>query len=407
MTTNNLLNYFLIHLNGLKEKTRTRKTKSFAYLCMTFACFMITSNATGQVTIGSNVSPEGGSILDLKEFAAKSQNQTSDKGVVLPRVLLTNKNELYPMYWNTSTSSEQTEYTNNKAELKKKHVGMTVFNLTNTGDFVIGVHIWTGTEWRKIDDSPVIQPQITSLICSSSQMTPNTYTANVPFEGILKVPYLGGNGGSYSGTAATSIDNGLSIERIGGKLAYGGGEVMYRIFGTPIASSPTAATIPSIDFLGQTCSNIKIGDGMIGINLKNLTSDITISTAYNSVNGDYSQANQLPFGDITINESGSYAFSLRLYGRIGTNTQNRLPFYIYLQKNDKSTLIDAAEIDVVVLGLPTNQQDYSYSVTLGGTFDAGDKVIISMLRPDLSNWTLRQGLSSTSAIRTSLIYWKL
>ena len=68
------------------------------------------------------------------------------------------------MYWNTSTSSEQTEYTNNKAELKKKHVGMTVFNLTNTGDFVIGVHIWTGTEWRKIDDSPVIQPQITSLI---------------------------------------------------------------------------------------------------------------------------------------------------------------------------------------------------------------------------------------------------
>lgn len=80
--------------------------------------------------------------------------------------------------------------------------------------------------------------------------------------------------------------------------------------------------------------------------------------------------------------------------------------YIF-KKNNKSTLIDAAEIDVVVLGLPTNQQDYSYSVTLGGTFDAGDKVIISMLRPDLSNWTLRQGLSSTSAIRTSLIYWKL
>ena len=203
MTTNNLLNYFLIHLNGLKEKTKTRKAKSFAYLCMTFACFMITSNATGQVTIGSNVSPEGGSILDLKEFAAKSQNQTSDKGVVLPRVLLTNKNELYPMYWNTSTSSEQTEYTNNKAELKKKHVGMTVFNLTNTGDFVIGVHIWTGTEWRKIDDSPVIQPQITSLICSSSQMTPNTYTANVPFEGILKVPYLGGNGSASD----TAVDN--------------------------------------------------------------------------------------------------------------------------------------------------------------------------------------------------------
>lgn len=407
MTTNNLLNYFLIHLNGLKEKTKTRKTKSFAYLCIAFACFMITSNATAQVTIGSNVSPEGGSVLDIKEFIPKGDNQTSDKGVVLPRVLLTNKNELYPMYWNTSAGSEVAEYTNNKADLKRTHVGMTVFNVTNTGDFVSGVHTWTGTEWRKIDDSPVIQPQITSLICSGSQMTPNTYTTNVPFEGILKVPYLGGNGGSYSGTAAASIGNGLSMERIGGKLAYGGGEVMYRIFGTPTVSSPTATTISSLDFLGQTCSSIKIGDGMIGINLKNLTSDVTISTAYNSVNGDYSQANQLPFGDITITESGSYAFSLRLYRRIGTTSQNRLPFYIYLQKNNKSTLIDAAEIDVVVLALPSNQQDYSYSVTLGGTFDAGDKVIISMLRPDLSNWTLKQGLSSTSAIRTSLIYWKL
>lgn len=407
MTTNNLLNYFLIHPNGLKEKTKTKKTKNLAYLYIAFACFMITSSATAQVTIGSNVSPEGGSVLDIKEFTPKSENQTSDKGVVLPRVLLTNKNELYPMYWNTAAGSEVAEYTSNKADLKRTHVGMTVFNVTNTGDFVSGVHTWTGTEWRKIDDSPVIQPQITSLICSGSQMTPNTYTANVPFEGILKVPYLGGNGGSYSGTVAASIGNGLSMERIGGKLAYGGGEVMYRIFGTPTVSSPTATIIPSIDFLGQSCSNIKIGDGMIGINLKNLTSDITISTTYNSVSGDHSQANQLPFGDITITESGSYAFSLRLYGRIGTTSQNRLPFYIYLQKNDKSTLMDAAEIDVVVLGLPTNQQDYSYSVTLGGTFDAGDKVIISMLRPDLSNWTLRQGLSSTSAIRTSLIYWKL
>ena len=76
---------------------------------MTFACFMITSSATAQVTIGSNVSPEGGSVLDIKEFIPKSENQTSDKGVVLPRVLLTNKNELYPMYWNTSTNSEVAE----------------------------------------------------------------------------------------------------------------------------------------------------------------------------------------------------------------------------------------------------------------------------------------------------------
>lgn len=401
MTTSNLHNSSLTH-----SFRSTKKTKTFVYLFIVFVCLVLTESTTAQVTIGSNIPPEGGSVLDLKEFAAKSENQTSEKGVILPRVLLTNKNELYPMYWNSSTNSELTEYTNNKTVLKRKHVGTTVFNVTNSGDFVIGVHTWTGNEWRKIDDSPVIQPQITSLVCGGAQMTPNSYTQYVPFEGILKIPYLGGNGGSYSETAPISIGNGLWMERIAGKLNYGGGEVMYRIFGTPNTSSPN--TISSISFLGKTpCSGIKIGDGLISINLRNLTSNVTINTAYNSVNGNPAYADQLPFGDITITESGSYAFSLRLYGQILTNSQNRLPFYVYLQKNSKWTLVDAAEIDLVVLALPSDQQDYSYSVTLGGTFEAGDKVIISMLRPDLSGWTLKQGASPTSAVRTSLIYWKL
>ncbi len=400
MTTSNLLNWSLVRTIGLK-----RKTKTFACLCIAFACFMFTDSATAQVTIGSNVSPEGGSVLDIKEFAAKSKNETSDKGVVLPRVLLTNKNELYPMYWDINTGSEVAEYTSNRADLKTKHTGMTVFNVTNTGDFVSGVHTWTGTEWRKIDDSPVIQPQITSLICSGSQMTPNTYTANVSFEGILKVPYLGGNGGSYSGTTSTSIGNGLSMERIGGKLAYGGGEVMYRIFGTPTVSSPTATTIPSIDFLGQTCSSIKIGDGMIGINLRTLQTQTTINSYYDE-NKLATQSDALPFGTIEIPESGSYAFSIRLYGWITYNGTARFPFYIYLSKNDKSVsnnLLDAAELDVVVVG----GNDYSYSVTLGGAFEAGDKVIISMSRPGLGNWALKTNANNASPVRTSLIYWKL
>ncbi len=405
MTTSNLLNWSLIRSIGLKRKTKMTKTKTFACLCIAFACFMFTDSATAQVTIGSNVSPEGGSVLDIKEFAAKSENQTSDKGVVLPRVLLTNKNELYPMYWDSNTNSEVAEYASDKVNLKTKHVGMTVFNVTNAGDFVSGVHTWTGTEWRKIDDSPVIQPQITSLICGSIQMTPNKYEQNVPFEGILKVPYLGGNGGSYPGAPAVAIGNGLSMERIGGKLAYGGGEAMYRVFGTPLASSPTAVTIPSINFLGKTCSNIKVGDGAIGINLRTLVSQTAVNIPYNETQQAVN-SNELPFGEIVITESGSYAFSLRLYGGISYNGTIRFPFYIFLSKNDKSiqsNQLDAAEIDVVVAG--TN--DYSYSVTLGGTFESGDKVIISMARPGLGNWTLKTNSNSASPVRTSLVYWKL
>ncbi len=409
MTTSNFFNWSSVRSVGLTMKTKTMKTKTLAYLCIAFACFMFIGNAKAQVTIGSGLAPEGGSILDLKEHVAGgTNNETADKGVVLPRVILTNKYELYPMYWNSNTNSEIADYTANKAARKLSHVGMTVYNVTTStpSDFVSGVHTWTGTEWRKIDDSPVIQPQITNLICGSAQMTPNTYQATVPFEGILKVPYLGGNGGSYDGEASYPIGNDLHIERIGGKLAYGGGEVMYRVFGTPANSSPIETTISSINFLGFTCSNTKIGNGMTGINLRTLTTQTVINTEYNETTLA-TVSDELPFGTITIPESGSYAFSFRLYGQISYgNATMRFPFYIFLSKNNKSVmsnLVDAAEIDLIV----NNTWDYSYSVTLGGAFNAGDEVIISMARPGLGSWTLKTNSNPASPIRTSLIYWKL
>ncbi|MDR3058130.1 MAG: hypothetical protein LBU84_08310, partial [Prevotella sp.] len=51
--------------------------------------------------------------------------------------------------------------------------------------------------------------------------------------------------------------------------------------------------------------------------------------------------------------------------------------------------------------------DYSYSVTLGGTFDAGEKVIVTMARPGYGPWSLKMGPDATSPVRTSLVYWKL
>ena len=399
MTTSNFFNWSSVRSVGLIMKTKTMKTKTLACLCIAFACFMFIGSAKAQVTIGSGLAPEGGSVLDLKEFAAKSNNETADKGVVLPRVVLTNRNELYPMY------SAATD-----AATKKSHIGMTVYNVTTStpGDFTSGVHTWTGTEWRKIDDSPVIQPQITNLICGSAQMTPNVYSAGVPFEGILKVPYIGGNGGSYDGAPAFPIGNDLSIERIGGKLAYGGGEAMYRVFGTPNVSSPTETTISTITFLGFTCNNIGIGNGLTGINLRTLTTQTVVDINYSEA-ALATQSKELPFGTIEIHESGSYAFSFRLYGTIPMATsgkEERFPFYIFLSKNDKSVmsnLVDAAEIDIVV----PYASEYSYSVTLGGSFEAGEEVIISMARPGWGPWTLKTNSNPASPIRTSLIYWKL
>lgn len=360
-----------------------------------------------QVTIGSGISPEGGALLELKEYNALSDNQTSTKGMLYPRVVLTDKNELYPMY-----SPTDPVYTNatSKAAIFRGHVGLTVYNTKEEGDFLEGLHVWTGSNWRRFNDLPVLQPVITSLMCSSITLNSNTYRQGEFFQTLVKVPYQGGNGAGYSGTdpEPTTPINGLQVERMQGTLSIGTGEIMYRVFGTPTVSSPTVTTIP-ISFLGHSC-NIEVGSGMTSLQIKNLTNSVAVSVPLASA-----ATNQLPFGDIVITEAGSYAFSFRLYGRMSsfpaTGKNGRWPFYIYLQRNGttKSHVIDAAEIDIVTLDQGHSYDDYSYSVTLGGSFDAGDRVYIGMNKPDTGPiWTLSWGSGvNSNPVRTSLVYWKL
>lgn len=390
----------------MKTKHFFLKAGIIKLISLSAICFTAIS-LNAQVTIGSDKAPEQGSLLELKEYPAKADNSTSDKGMLYPRVKLDEnyKNELYPMYDVTSNN-----YITNKDALKKSHMGLVVFNITSSDSFSPGLYCWSGDTWRRLDDSPPTKPGIGSnqLLCASATLTPATYTAGVPLKDYyLKVPYLGGTGGSYEGAAAVAGTNGLSIERIGGKLAYGSGEVVYRVIGTPENSSPSTSTFP-IDFLGESCY-ATVGS-VTSVNVRVLDADTPISTDYLS-NTSGSAATELNFGDIIIEETGSYAFSLRLYGRIPySGSPMRMPYYIYLQKNDKNTVLDAAEIDLIV----TSNTDYSYSITLGGLFEVGDKVIISMHKPSSTdgwkgpNWTLRVNkVNPKSPVRTSLIYWKL
>jgi hypothetical protein len=305
-----------------------------------------------------------------------------------------------------------------KANEDASHIGLVVYNTNTSGDFYSGLHFWDGSEWKRMDFTPVIQPQITRLIGLSAVMTPSRYDANYVFDGILKVPYLGGNGGVYLGTASTPITpdgHGLSIERIAGKLAEGGGEVMYRITGQPDITSPNPVDF-DLDFLGQG-THVTIGNSVSSLNLKNLTGTTVVNQPYESVSGGIrtrlpaSGANTLLFGEILITETGSYAFSLRLYGRVSHYAndvvQKRIPFYIFLQKDTRDNVIDAAEIDLVTGHSEYYSADYSYSVNLGGFFNAGDRVLISMQSAIGYTWSLVSNPDSDEPVRTSLIYWKL
>lgn len=90
----------------------------------------------GQVTIGSGIEPAGGALLDLKEQKKDDGSENATKGLLLPRVKLSDLNKLYPMFTGTYDAVEDA-----------KHAGLTVYNLTQCdGKFAQGVYTWTGTE---------------------------------------------------------------------------------------------------------------------------------------------------------------------------------------------------------------------------------------------------------------------
>ncbi len=99
-----------------------------------------------QVTIGSSAQPNRAALLDIKDKETPGiNNETATTGgLLLPRVLLVNSTTLEPFIpltdadWvNASTS-----------KIKEKHVGLQVYNLSTSNDFVQGVYVWNGTTWE-------------------------------------------------------------------------------------------------------------------------------------------------------------------------------------------------------------------------------------------------------------------
>lgn len=103
------------------------KTLTFSLL---FSIVMLLSSSIqAQVTIGSNADPNINAILDLKNNANEN---TSTKGLLLPRVELTSTTAYTPL---------------------TAHVaGMTVYNTTTTGDVTPGYYYNNGTKWVRIAD---------------------------------------------------------------------------------------------------------------------------------------------------------------------------------------------------------------------------------------------------------------
>ncbi len=95
----------------------------------------IANQVASQVTIGSVITPQEGSLLELREYETKQDGTTSTKGLLLPRVELTSYRDLKDI------GVTETDL--------RPQIGMLVYHTSteNCNYIPHGVYLWTGEEW--------------------------------------------------------------------------------------------------------------------------------------------------------------------------------------------------------------------------------------------------------------------
>lgn len=168
--------------------------------------FAPTISIHSQITIGSGYPPRPGTLLELKKNENNGAN--ADKGILLPRVKLKVKNQLYPMF----DENDQT-YTDNE---KRIHTGLMVYNLTNNlfEDLCPGPYVWDGKVWDRLwkpcsDAFKVICTDVYVTGYVDRDMSVTTPIVQIPYEisGMMQGSYIvpAGTIGSY-GNVVAEID---------------------------------------------------------------------------------------------------------------------------------------------------------------------------------------------------------
>jgi len=188
--------------------------------------FIVT--ASGSTGIGAV--PDASALLELNVSQLAT---TGKKGFLGPRVALTAYNDA--------------------ATIPNPAVGLLVYNLGTQAAFTFAGYVyWDGTQWRPLDGRSLQPGTIGALNCANATLFPISYTAGVPYQGTMSIPYTGGNAGIYAAQSIGPV-NGLTATLPQGNFAQGSGTLNYTISGTPTVSSPNTTTF-NLSIGGQSCS---------------------------------------------------------------------------------------------------------------------------------------------------------
>lgn len=250
-----------------KEKISTQKKRGWVFFPALLAALLLCLGLDAQVTIGSGLPPLPGALLDLKENNATGAN--SVRGLNMPRVMLTDKQGLFPMFdrgtSDAITYKDQKGKSISRAVAESEHTGLTVYNVSQEAPFCPGLYVWDGTIWLRLGTEcagvAFISPNYnvntgtTTLYVGAaftggtgdnlSRGTGATHT-EMP-AGVFR--YTGGNGGPFEGYTATV--EGIRIVIPAGTLATGAGELTVFVSGSPSALTAGKAFDIPVTVLGQ------------------------------------------------------------------------------------------------------------------------------------------------------------
>lgn len=177
--------------------------KVLTILTLIVLCCIVTTTSYAQVTIGSKEEPNQGALLDLKENKEKGVNST--KGLLLPRMNLSNTKSLQPIF-------DDEELTD---KIKKDHIGLTIFNLKENYPLGLckGVYTWSEMfEWQRLHEPcclPLKGIEIENTVLDFLQNSTAEFTTKItPKEASLPITY------------EWYIDNKLIETNENGKLAF-------------------------------------------------------------------------------------------------------------------------------------------------------------------------------------------
>jgi len=403
-----------------------KNIKIGALILIVWVC---TFPAQSQVTIGLDSVPLKGILLDLEEsFTNGGVNST--KGMMLPRVFLTNIDSLVPMLTGMEPDYET---------LKPSYTGLVVYNVNINAPFEKGLYVWDGTQWSKTSSSSGL----------SSIKAKNGLTAL----GIDTV-VLGGD--LVKNTTINLGDSNLIFTRNQGRIGIDtvAPQAILHI-ANPNSIDPLIlqnvqfVTDPqnAVDNPNPTYYDLKISDKGVIRKIQPTTTNINQSFGYDltdstlilpgndGLSGAYGGGGSVlswtpsaggsdsPY--ITLPEDGAYVFSFNLYGNyaLGTGTTTGSDvnsFYISAFKNnDGSDVTTTPPVDIaeiVIIHTPWANSNpawraLSYSINLTVMGKAKDQILfkISAFSPRSGNfsWTLAPGLTNSTGGKTSMVYWRL